>query len=71
MKIELRKSPKNLNHSSDNCTIQRLKSAELEKEKIDLATQRHYLALKKVKRWSRGKSLRLLTTMHTILPSRA
>ena len=74
MKIELRKSQEEF-ESQQRATarIQRLKSAELEKEKIDLATQRHYSRIeKKVKRWSRGKSLiRLLTTMHTILPSRA
>ena len=74
MKIELRKSQEEF-ESQQRATarIQRLKSAELEKEKIDLATQRHYSRIeKKVKRWSRGKSLiRMLTTMHTILPSRA
>ena len=51
MKIELRKSQEEF-ESQQRATarIQRLKSAELEKEKIDLATQRHYSRIEKSKK---------------------
>ncbi len=74
MKIKRRKSQEEFEtqrRASER--IQRLKSAELEKEKMEIATQRHYSRIeRKVKKWAHGKSLiRILTTMHTILPSRA
>jgi hypothetical protein len=74
MKIKRRKSQEEFEtQQRASARVQRLKSAELEKEKMEIATQRHHSHIeRKVKKWAKGKSLiRMLTTMHIILPSRA